>query len=106
LAHELGESYPERLRRGRIYIAAGSDDEQTALAQLAGEELQEQQRRLIRRMQIVQDKDKRGRLCGVPEERRRSLEEPEAGRVRLEFGRFGQLAQELAQLRQQLGQIG
>ena len=61
LASQLGERRRERIREGRIDVAVGADDQQAAVAELAGHEPEEQERGLVRRVQVVEHQHQRPR---------------------------------------------
>ena len=54
LARDLGQHRGELLARDRIDVAVGGQDHQPHGAELAGEELQEQQRRLVGGVHVVE----------------------------------------------------
>ena len=62
----------------QLDVAVGADHEQRAVAQLAGEELEQQQRGLVGPVQVVEDEHQRPRGGGAGEEARDRVEEAEA----------------------------
>ena len=54
LARKLGDGAFERVRERWIDVAIGADDQQPAVAELASDESQQEQRRLVRGVEIVQ----------------------------------------------------
>jgi len=55
LACDVGQHRGQRLRGQRVDVAVGAEHEHPGRAELAGEEPQEQQRRRVCRMEVVQD---------------------------------------------------
>ena len=105
-AGELGQSHRERIGRARVDVAVGADNEQATLAELAGEELQEQERGLVRRVQVVQEEHERAGLRGARQDGGGRLEEAEARALRLEHRRLGKVGEELVQLGKELSEFG
>ena len=105
LARQRGEGRPQRVGRGRIDVAARADDHDPALGELAGHELQEQQRRLVRRVQVVEHQHERLRDRDALQERGQGIEQPEARSLGFGPGGRRQVGDDVAQLRQQLGEV-
>ena len=74
-------------------------------AELAGHELQQQQRRLVRRVQVVEHQHERLRVRDALQERGQGVEQPEARALGLGRRRRRQVGDDVAQLRQQLGEV-
>ena len=53
-AGQLGEGIGQRMRSGHFYIPVGPNNQDLAIWQLADQELQQQEGRLVRPMQIIQ----------------------------------------------------
>ena len=83
LACELGKSRCEWIPDGRIDVAIRSDDENLGSGKLAGEEPQEQQRGLVRGVQVIQHEHPRALRCGISDEGGRRVEKPEARALRI-----------------------
>jgi hypothetical protein len=95
----------ERVAQRRIDVAVRTYHEQARITDLACHESQEQQRRLVRGVQIVEHQDNRACVAGAPQEFAGGVEQPEA-RARLLRGRgLRQSREQLAQLGQELSQI-
>jgi hypothetical protein len=96
LAAELGECPPQRMIVGELDIAIGPHHEDRGIAQLAREEAKEKQRWRVGGLEIVEDDDERRALPRVPQERRRRVEQLEAGRLRLDRDRRRQIRDDIA----------
>ena len=59
LASDLDEHRGECVRRSRIDVAKGAEQQHAGRAELAGEVLQEQERRRVGRVQVVEDEQQR-----------------------------------------------
>ena len=59
LARELGESLRQRMAAAQLDVAIGADQQQASRAQLAREELEQEQRGLVGPVQVVEDDDQR-----------------------------------------------
>ena len=68
---------------GQLAIAIRPNEENPAAGQFARHKLQQQQRGLIRPVEIIQDQDQRLTGCSGLEECGDRVEEPEAGGVRV-----------------------
>ena len=84
LACDRGEDFVDCRTVRLIDGPRGADDEHRQAAQLAREELQQQERGLVAGMQIFEDEHERLVLGGVAQEGRRRVEELEAGLVGLD----------------------
>ena len=89
LASQLGEGRRERVRQRRIDVAVRADDQQAALAKLAGDELKKQERRLVGRVQVVEHEHQRPPGRRALQKGGHGIEEPEARSLRLERRRRG-----------------
>ena len=106
LASQLGEGRRERIRQGRIDVAVRADDQQAAVAELAGDELEKQERGLVCRVQVVEHQHQRPRGRRALQEGGHGIEEPEARSLGLERRRRRQIGEEVAELGKQLGHVG
>ena len=82
-AGELGDRRRQRVSWRQLDVAVGADDEEVHLADLAGEELEQQDRRRVGRLQVVEDDHNRALAGGIAEECRGGIEQLEAGNVRV-----------------------
>ena len=104
LPHQLGHRRGERVAGRRVDIAIRGHDEQAAVVQPAGDKLQQEERRLVGGMQVVEHDDERAVLRSASEEPAHGLEHLKA-RARLRQGRrVAELGEELAYLGQELRQ--
>ena len=71
---ELGQRGPQRVIARQLHVSVGSDDEDLHVRDLAGDELQQQQRRRVGGLQVVEHQDERCRAGRVAEKRRRGVE--------------------------------
>jgi hypothetical protein len=72
-----GSRRSERSAQGRIDVSVGADDHQATVVQPASHELQEQQRRLVGSVQVVEHDDEGPALSGLAEKGSRRFEEAE-----------------------------
>ena len=82
----------ERRARDGIDVSKGAEHEEMAGAELASDELQEQERRRVRGVEVVEHEHERPSLRGAPEELGGRVEEAEArafGVGRLGLGQSG-----------------
>jgi hypothetical protein len=93
LACQLGKRVGKRVSPGQLHVDVGADEEQTRPRELAGDELEQQQRPGVRAVEVIQDDHERLRARSPLEEERERIEEPEAclrgigwGRRELEVG--------------------
>ena len=105
LPREGGERVAERFGERRVHVAVGADDQDPAVGELAGHELQQQQRGLVGGVQVVEHEHERLRRRGALQERGERVEEPEARALGLDGGHGRQVGQDRAQLRQQLRDV-
>ena len=106
LARELGERSLQRIGGRRVHVAAGADDHHPALGELAGDELQQQQRRLVRGVQVVEHEHERLHDRDPLQERRHGVEQAEARALGAGRGVRREVGEHVPQLRQQLGDVG
>ncbi len=105
-ACQLGQRLLERVLAPELHVAVGPEQEQTRGAELSGQELQEQQRGLVRPVQVVDHEGQRLHPGGVRQEGGDAVEEPEARLLGLELGGLGKPRQPLAHLGDHLGDVG
>ena len=103
---QLAEHPGERVVAAELDVAVGAEDQQAARGELAGDELEQQQRGLVGPVQVVEHEHHRaGRGRPPSEEARDRVEEPEA-RL-LAVGALGGLDVEpLGDLGDELGDLG
>ena len=101
-ARELAEDGLDLGPAARPGLVVGGDDEHARLAQRAGEEGEQQQRRQVGGVQVVEEHDQRLARRRVAQEDRDGVEEREAGLLGLEVAGLGQV-EALAQLGRELG---
>ena len=106
IAGEGAERLGDRRLAG-LGVAVRADQKKARIAKLVREELQEEKRRCVRPLQIVQHENDRSPLGGALEERHDGIEEIEPRMVRLQRdGRRSEVRQQLAHLRYQLHEGG
>ena len=101
-ARELAEDGLDLGPAPRPRLVMGGDHEHARLAQRAGEEGEQQQRRQVGGVQVVEEHDQRLARRRVAQEDRDGVEEGEAGLLGLEVARLGQV-EALAKLGRELG---
>ncbi|MDP8967163.1 MAG: hypothetical protein M3N04_01030, partial [Actinomycetota bacterium] len=106
VARQLTEQRTDLPVMPRLGVAVAADDEQPRLAQVAREEAQEQQRRRIGRMQIVEYQRQRPVPGGATQERAHRIKQRKAQVLGLETRDRGKLGDDLAQLGRDLGDEG
>jgi len=99
---QLGEQLGQRLPRGRVDVAEGAEDERVRRPELAGDELQQEERGCVCGVEIVEEEDQWAIRRGRAEQLRGGVEESEPRALGLEWGRLGKVRQELAELGQDL----
>ena len=77
-------------------MAVGADDQQTAVAEFPRHEPQEQERGLVRRVQVVEHQHQRTRGRHALQECGDGIEQPEARPLGLERGRRRQIGKQVA----------
>src|SRR5215203_7223346 len=106
LRHELGQGGRQRSPQGRIDIAVGTDDQEAAVVQPAGDELQEQKRRFVSGVKVVEHDHERASPSGALKEGPRRFEEAEARALPFNCRWLWELGESLAQLGKELSEIG
>jgi hypothetical protein len=74
-AHQLAEDLKERVLPGDLDVAIGGDDHDVHGAELAGQELEQQQRRHVGGVQVIQDEQQRLVPAGIAQERGDAVEQ-------------------------------
>ena len=105
LAGQLCECGRERVAYRRIDVAIRPDDEDPTPREFAGEESQQEQRRLVRSVEVVEDEDERTGGRRVLQEARGVIEESEPRSLTLE-NRLRQVREALSELRNDLSHVG
>ena len=96
LSTDLRDRHGQGVVRGQLDVAIGPHEEHGHLAELAGEEAQEEDRRRVGCVQIVDDDEHRPCAGSVAQQRRRRVEQLEACRLRTGFGRRQQIREQFA----------
>ncbi len=104
-AGQLAERVSEGMLASQLHVAVCSENHQAGAAQLPRQELQQEERRLVGPVEVVQDEDDGLAVARVLEERRDGVEQAEAGLLRLQGRRLGQAGQPLPHLRHHLGDV-
>jgi hypothetical protein len=90
-----------------VVVSIGPHEEEVCLRELAGEELQEQQGRCVRGMEVVEHEDQRLALRRVLQEGADRVEQSEAAGLRIgEARRLRKIDHDLAELGEQGHKIG
>ena len=107
-----GAFLPERRQHrgqrmpGRHFdVAVRGDHQQARRGQLAGEEAEQEQRRRVGPVEVVEDEDERPRPSGAREERREGIKQPKARLLGVERRRHGEIGKPIANLRNDLGDV-
>ena len=90
----------------QFHVPVGADDQDAVAPDVAGQVLQQQQRRLVRPVQVVQHQDDRSAAGRRPQEGDHGLEQPEALGVAVEARQGGDVAELLPDLGHQGGDLG
>jgi hypothetical protein len=104
LATKLGEGRGQSRVLGPV-ITVRSDEQDASIYQLARHELEEQKRWSVGRMKVVKEEHERLPSSDAPQERRRGIEETEAGSFRVRRGWHAQLRKQVAELRDDLRNV-
>ena len=105
LAGELGDRRRQWVLWRQLDVAVGSDHHHRHVAELARQEAQEQDRRGIGRLQVVEDDEHRPPEGHVPQQRCRRVEELETRGLGGDVGRWRQVGEHVPQLRQDVGHV-
>src|SRR5439155_26752852 len=105
LASEVGQQRSQRLAGDRVNVASSSDDEHACRTELAGEELEQEQRGCISGVKIVKDKDERPASGSRAKELGSRIEEAEARPFRVERRRLREVRELLPQLRDKVRHV-
>ena len=84
---KVGDQFRQGMRTVQLSLAIGSEEEQAGLPMGADDVFQQQKRRLVRPVEVVEDKHERVRLRGLGEQQRDTLEKAVAFRLRFAGGR-------------------
>ena len=95
---ELAERCGKRVVAAELDVAVGADDQQAGVGEPAGEEAQQQQRRLVGPVQIVEHDDQRAGARGAAEELGDGVEDPEARLLGIHRRELADVAEALADL--------
>jgi hypothetical protein len=106
LAAQRGEHLGQRVVAVEVGVAVRAEQQDSAVADLARHELEQEQRGLVGRVQVVEHDRERLAPRGVPQEARDRVEQAEARLLRLERLRLGKAGQPLAHLGHDLGDVG
>src|SRR5205809_7845231 len=106
IPRELHESGREPVFRRRVDIPIRAYYEHPALRELPREKPEQQKRRLVRCVQVVEDEHEWLHPCGGLQERCDRVEEAEAGSFGFRRGWLGQPREELPKLRDELRDLG
>jgi hypothetical protein len=104
LPRNVGQESFERLSRTSLSVAIRRDGGNRYIIQLPGDEAEQEQRRLVGGVDVVEQQDERPAPRGGAHETADSVEHPEASRLRVADS-ARQAGQALAQLGQQLGEL-
>src|SRR5687768_7906913 len=88
-----------------IDVPVRPDDVQARILKLAGDELQEQQRRCVRPMQVIEHEQQRLLGCRVAQEGSDAVEQAEARLLTVDAWERGQIRDRLAQFGNQLSDL-
>ena len=99
---ELGQRRPQRVIAAQVDLAVGTHDQDPRVRDRAGEELEEQQRRRVGRLEVVEHQHERRGAGRVAQKRRRRVEEPKPRALGFQRGRRRQVGHDLAQLGEHL----
>ncbi len=91
--------------RRQFHVTVGPDEEDSHVGHLARDETEEQDRRRICGVQVVEDDQQRRRRRSISQECRRRIEQLEACQFRLRDRRRRKVGEEFAQLRQHLRDV-
>jgi hypothetical protein len=104
LAREIGQKSLERLPRTGLGVAIRRGGRDRYIVQLPRDEA-EQQRRLVGRVDVIEQQSQRPELSAGAHETRDGVEHPKASGLRVADGGLRQAWDPLAQLGQQLGEL-
>ncbi len=105
LARQLAEGLGQRMTAPQLDVAIGAEQQQARGAQLAREELQQQEGRFVGPVQIVEDHHQRASLRGVAQQHREALEKSEARLLGIEARRHREAGQRFVDLGHQRGNV-
>ncbi len=103
---QVGQGRHQRMPPVDLCVPVDAHHQQAGTLQLATHEAQQGQRRRVRPVQVVEDQQQRAAGGRRPQEGRQAVEQLEAGHLRLDRRRAGQVRQTVADVRGQLGDVG
>src|SRR5262249_13627561 len=103
-AAERRQHLRERMTVLDVNVAIGADDEQSCVAHLSSEELQQQERRLVGPVKVVEQEHRGLRLRRSDEEARYCVEQAKARRLAIERLNRRHLGNEVSYLGHDLGE--
>ncbi len=106
LAGQLSKRLGEGVASGDVDVAIRADHQQPGIGQVAGQELQQQQRRAVRPVQILQNEHQRLVAGSILEKGGNRVKQPKTRLVRFQSRRRPQVGDALAEVRDNLGDIG
>jgi hypothetical protein len=89
----------------RVGIPVYREQRDACVGDSGGDELEHEQRRLVGDVEVVEDEQDGRLLRGVPQERRDGVEQAEARALRLQVLQLGDVREELAEVRNEVGEI-
>jgi len=106
LVAQRGDGLPQRVGALEFDIPVGPDQQHAVAANASGEVEQQQQRRLVGPVEVVEDRDQRGRPRRTTQERRHALEQAQAFGLALQSGGLGEIRKALTDLRRERRELG
>jgi len=94
---QVRERFGKRVVTAELDVAVGADHEQPGVGELAGEEPQQEQRRFVGPVEVVEHEHERAGLRGAREEARNRVEEAKARLLRRERRRALEVTEPLGQ---------
>ena len=106
LAREVGQDLGERMATRQLHVAVRPEHQDARPRELPREELEEEQRRRVRPVEVVQEHDQGLALGRVLQEVRGAVEEAEARLLRVPGDAHVEAGDHLAELREHLRDVG
>ena len=97
-ARDLGEQADPWVSRGQLALPVDGQHHDSGVGQVHGHEPEQQQRRLVGGVEVVEDQDDRTVTPGIPQQPRERVEQLEAGAIRVIVGELGQLGEDVTDL--------
>ena len=104
-ARDLGEQTDPWVSGSQLTLAVDGEHDDSGVGQVHGHEAEEQQRRLVGGVEVVEDDDDRAVARGIPQQSRERVEQLETGAIRVVVGELRELGEGIADLRQDLGDM-